>query len=164
MNTTMWELYWLTRVISIHDGSGTLWGVLLGALIISTAGILMSCIDIDDGKASAHFWKWIKRAYLTFGIPFIICSLLYTFTPTKEEAAFIVAGGAVVAAAQSDAGHRLADKSVAVLEGSLDTILGKEAVAKAQLDVQKKIVDAVKQQMGVKDDGKGTNSTASSGS
>lgn len=160
MNHAMWELYWLTRFINIHGGSGTIWGILLGALIIGTFLSIVSCVDCDADDRGPHVKTWLKRTYLTFGIPWIIAGLLYTFTPTREEAAFIVAGGAVVAAAQSDAGQRIANKSVAVLEGSLDTILGKEAVAKAQLDVEKRVVDAVKNQMGIKDEGKGTQGSA----
>jgi hypothetical protein len=159
----MWELYWLTRFINIHDGAGTVWGVLMGALGIGTFLSIVTCIDVRDGEKSAHVYKWLKRTYLTFGIPWLIASLLYTFTPTKEEAAFIVAGGAVVAAAQSDAGQRIASKSVAVLEGSLDTILGKEAVAKAQLDVEKRVVDAVKNQMGIKGESQGSEKDAGNG-
>jgi hypothetical protein len=144
----MWELYWLTRVINIHDNSGTIWTIFLIALALGTFLSIISSIDCE-GPAGPHIYKWLKRTYLTFGIPWLIAGVIYTFTPTKEEAAFIVAGGAVVAAAQSDAGQHIANKSVAVLEGSLDTILGKEAVAKAQLDVEKKVVEAVKNQMGI---------------
>jgi hypothetical protein len=160
MTSTMWELYWLTRVINIHDCSGIIWGLLLCTMIIGTLATLIS--SIDSGKG--HVEKWLGRVGIFLGIPWLLVGLLFVFTPTKEEAAFIVAGGAVVMAAQSDAGQKIAQKSVAVLEGSLDNILGKEAVAKAQLDVEKKVVDAVKNQMGIKDDGKGTNSPAPSGS
>jgi hypothetical protein len=149
MTNTMWELYWLTRIINIHDGSGVVWGILMGALCIFTALTLLTAIDCHE--AGEHIRYWMKRVLLIFGIPWLIASVVYTFTPTKEEAAFIVAGGAVVAAAQSDAGQKIAQKSVAVLEGSLDNILGKEAVQKAQIDVEKKVVDAVKNQMGIKD-------------
>lgn len=111
---------------------------------------LMTGIDFREPKA--HIIYWMKRILLVVGVPWLIAGLLFTFTPTKEEAAFIIAGGAVVAAAQSDAGQRIASKSVAVLEGSLDNILGKEAVQKAQLDVEKRVVEAVKKQMGVPPD------------
>jgi hypothetical protein len=154
----MWELYWLTRVINIHDGAGVVWVILLAVMGLTSFIALMSTVEVS-GDASAHFYKWEKRILLTFGIPWIIASLLYTFTPTKEEAAFIVAGGAVVAAAQSDAGQRIASKSVAVLEGSLDNILGKEAVQKAQLDVEKKVVEAVKNQMGVNSESQNSKTT-----
>ena len=163
MTSTMVELYWLTRLIYMHDVFGDVFGWTCALGGIGTVILVLTELGAEDKDLNNK--RWILRTI--WGIMlflWVLSGLVTVFTPTKEEAAFIVAGGAVVAAAQSDAGHRLADKSVAVLEGSLDTILGKEAVAKAQLDVQKKIVDAVKQQMGVKDDGKGTNNTASSGS
>lgn len=158
MTNVMWELYWLTRVINIHDSMVVIWGILLAAFIASTFISLVSAIDSDEPKA--HINYWMKRVLLVIGIPWLIAGIVYTFTPTKEEAAFIIAGGAVVAAAQSDAGQRIASKSVAVLEGSLDTILGKEAVAKAQLDVEKKVVDAVKSQMRIKDESAGSEETS----
>lgn len=147
MNAAMWQLYWLTRVIDIHDGAGTIWGILMGAIILGSIISLVSAID--SKTPGQHIKVWLTRVYLVFGIPWVLAGLAYTFTPDKNEAAFIVAGGAVVAAAQSDAGQKIAQKSVAVLEGSLDNILGKEAVQKAQIDVEKKVVEAVKNQMGI---------------
>lgn len=162
MNSAMWQLYWLTRVIDIHDGAGIIWGITLAVIGLGTLIVLMSSIESYD--SGAHIQKWMKRVLLTFGIPWLIAGLAYTFTPDKNEAAFIVAGGAVVAAAQSDAGQKIAQKSVAVLEGSLDNILGAEAVKKAQIDVEKKVVEAVKDQMGIKNDSGSAKSSAGSGS
>lgn len=142
MTPTMVELYWLTRFIYMHDVFG-------GLFVVSSVGLFFATIIFVISEASDE-GHWIMRSL--WGIImflWVFSGLVNVFTPTKEEAAFIVAGGAVVAAAQSDSGQRIASKSVAVLEGSLDNILGKEAVAKAQLDVEKKVVDAVKAQMGI---------------
>lgn len=170
MTNAMWELYWLTRAIAINNALGPVSIVwLVCFLVVGGVHYLCGC---NIGKYDSELDKIQKKTYVSRGLKLMAASLVgfvifgtgYVLTPDKDEAAVIVAGGAVIAAAQSDAGQKIASKSVAVLEGSLDNILGKEAVAKAQIDVEKKVVDAVKNQMGIKDDGKGTNSPAPSGS
>jgi hypothetical protein len=152
----MIELYWITRLIYMHDVFGNLFA--FACFITAFSTVVFVVAELNNEK---HF---IIRAFWgIFLFLWIFSGLVNVFTPTKEEAAFIVAGGAVVAAAQSDAGQRIASKSVAVLEGSLDTILGKEAVAKAQLDVEKRVVDAVKNQMGIKDESKGSEKASGNG-
>lgn len=146
MSHTMVELYWLTRLIYMHDVFGGLFIFACFAAVFGTIVFLIVEYDTTIEKKGVIRGLWGFIMFL-----WVLSGLVNVFTPTKEEAAFIVAGGAVVAAAQSDAGQRIASKSVAVLEGSLDTILGKEAVAKAQLDVEKRVVDAVKNQMGIPD-------------
>lgn len=143
MTSTMTELYWLTRLIYMHDVFGGLFVVASVCLLFGIVVLVLSEVS-DEGH-------WLIRTLVgIFAFLWVLSGLVNVFTPTKEDAAFIIAGGAVVAAAQSDAGQRLASKSVAVLEGSLDNILGKEAVQKAQIDVEKKVVEAVKNQMGIK--------------
>lgn len=161
MTNTMWELYWLTRVINIHDISQVF--MIVSTISIPCTALFCAMAASDRGTPEGSFTKWFKLWCKILVPIFAGSTLIFAFTPTKEEAAFIVAGGAVVAAAQSDAGQRIASKSVAVLEGSLDTILGKEAVAKAQLDVEKRVVDAVKNQMGIKDESKGSEKASGNG-
>lgn len=144
MTATMTELYWLTRLIYMHDVFGGLFVVSCVILFFGTIVFLISEASNEGHWVIRTFWGITMFLWISSG-------LINVFTPTKEDAAFIIAGGAVVAAAQSDAGQRIASKSVAVLENSLDNILGKEAVQKAQLDVEKKVVDAVKNQMGIKE-------------
>jgi hypothetical protein len=161
MTNAMWELYWLTRMISLNSVAGPV--ALAGFFsLMGVGGIhyLAGCEGANKVYISRGL-KLMAGAIATF----LIFGAMYVFTPDKNEAAFIVAGGAVVAAAQSDAGQKIAQKSVAVLEGSLDNILGKEAVEKAQIDVERKVVDAVKNQMGIKqDDSSPTKSPAGSSS
>ena len=164
MTNAMWELYWLTRVITINGIFGPL-TFLFPLLMLGCGAICLMAYSDARGEEKEKAWMGKAKG---FGIAalctFFLFGAVYVFTPDKDQAAFIVAGGAVVAAAQSDAGQKIAQKSVAVLEGSLDNILGKEAVKKAQIDVEKKVVDTVKAQMGIKDESKGTNGAASSGS
>ncbi|MNY60861.1 hypothetical protein D3C86_1974710 [compost metagenome] len=94
---------------------------------------------ISDGTEFSKFAVW------GFGILTLILSSLTIFfglsfllMPTKQEAAVIVAGGAVVEAAKSETAQRLASKSVTILENSLDNILGTQAVEKAKREINGK--------------------------
>lgn len=143
MTSTMWELYWATRLIYMHDVFGNMFAV------TCFVGLVVGFILVMSELCGEPHWM-IRTLAVIVTFVWALSGLINVFTPTKEEAAFIVAGGAVVAAAQSDAGQRIASKSVAVLEGSLDTILGAEAVKKAKLDLEKKVVDAAKDVTGTK--------------
>jgi len=159
MAQAMWDLYWLTRALSINAVAGPLsiiW--LLCFVFIGGVHYLFGvCRDsYDKDWEIAQKKVWLTRGLklmLTGIVGFLIIGLAYVFTPDRDQAAVIVAGGAVVAAAQSDSGQRLASKSIAVLEGGLDNILGSEAIKKAKLELEKKAVNVVK---GVTGEGQGS--------
>lgn len=132
---SMWMLYWITRAINLRDmAGGGFWACVIGL------GFLAFVRDIalseQDTVSKFEVWSFgILVAFFTsmtlfFGACFI-------FMPTKEEAAVIVAGGAVVEAAKSETAQRLASKSVTILENSLDNILGKQALEKAKQEPAK---------------------------
>ncbi|MNK09871.1 hypothetical protein D3C87_278550 [compost metagenome] len=133
---SMWMLYWITRAINLREmAGGGFWMCLFGLAFL----VAIRAMAISDGTEFSKFAVW------GFGILTLILSSLTIFfglsfllMPTKQEAAVIVAGGAVVEAAKSETAQRLASKSVTILENSLDNILGTQAVEKAKREINGK--------------------------
>lgn len=125
---SMWMLYWITRAITLKDVSGGLWAA---SICIGLISILVYVASFSE-RNSDGFRKLIGKVFAVNACFFIFAGVSYIMCPTKEEAAVIVAGGAVVEAAKSETAQRLAGKSVMILENSLDNILGKQAIEKAK--------------------------------
>jgi hypothetical protein len=91
------SLYWLTRLDGIESVLMTISlvsGILL--LIAFVFTIVSDVMNDDDGMVGVK--KWAKR----LGLTFFISLMINAFTPSRDEAIFIMAGGKTLDFAAQD--------------------------------------------------------------
>jgi hypothetical protein len=96
--------------------------LVMGILCLLIYIALTDMYDGDESKKKAE--KALSRAFRWF----VLMLAFYVLIPSKQDAAIIIAGTGVLAAAQTDTAKNLASKSVKVIEKAMDDYLkAKEA-------------------------------------
>jgi hypothetical protein len=98
-------------------------GLLSGLLCLAICVNIADMGDLPESKKKAE--KSLSRTIRWF----VLMLACYVLMPSKQDAAIILAGTGVLAAAQTDTAKHLASKSVKVIEKAMDDYL-KEKEAK----------------------------------
>ena len=117
--TNYFKLYWLTRLDSIIDIFTFLMCIGIAGLICIVLYRLYKLLEEDDVEKK----PWRVFTYILF---FSIGLLGRSFTPTKEEAIFIVAGGKVMDFTQKDSSlNKIPGQATTILSTWMDKELNK---------------------------------------
>lgn len=111
------EIYWITRLDATN-------GLLTAFIALSAAVSVLFTAFYFVGKTEN--WETVptfKRVIRTSIPTFIISTLLYTFTPTKEDMFLIYGvGGTVDYIKQNDKAKQLPDKCIDALDAWVDSL------------------------------------------
>ena len=117
----MSEIYWITRLDGLN-------GLLVAFITISAALSMVFTILYFVGNSEE--WEEVsifKRIAKTSIPTFIISTLLYVFTPTKEDIFLIYGvGGTVDYIKQNDKAKQLPDKCINALDAWVDSLNDKD--------------------------------------
>lgn len=113
----MREIYWITRLDALN---GLLEVFIAISAIVSIIFAFLYFIDKSAGCKETPFFKRIVQN----SIPaFIISTLLYVFTPTKEDMFLIYGiGGTIDYIKQNDKAKQLPDKCINALDAWVDSL------------------------------------------
>lgn len=108
------KLYWLTRLDNIQILLTFL--IIFGVFYLLVLGVYRFITYVEDDDIVKRPWHWvIGFFFLTIGV------LGKTFTPTRNEAIFIVAGGKITDFVENDTSiNKIPSQTTAILSTWLD--------------------------------------------
>ena len=121
------DMYWITRLSSIHDAF--LFILIIAATVTVLTGIIVLSFSNDDEDDNACF-KRIKKCFITAIVAVVLSGTGLIFVPKTNEALLIYGVGTTIDYVDSNkAIKQLPDKAVQALDKYLDS-LNKESEKK----------------------------------
>ena len=117
----MWELYFITRIGVINTLSVTLFAIAITLAVISYLVLIIVCGN--DYSKDAWQKSKLRKFINSMVVVFSISGIIYTITPTTEEAYLIYGVGSTIDYIQDNPkAKQLPDKCIDALDRWVDSL------------------------------------------